>query len=143
MRIAGPAALSLVVGLSLLSGCSVLKAAIAPTEQPVAEACAVLDSRELAAAMKPIVKAMNGADTPKSASKTFDEFAKTFEASIEEVENPRVKTQAQLTSIAVRNLAAEFRTFKPTRQHRDSTKEDLDTVQKEAGKLADLCDWER
>lgn len=131
--------IGLVVGCVLLSGCSVLKLAITPPEQPVSAACLAFDNKSLASAMKTLEK--KAESSPKTAAKAFDAFTTVFEAGIVNVENTAVKTRAQLTSIAMRNLAAELRTFKPDQAHRNALKDDLTKLKTQTTKLSELCGW--
>ncbi|MCB0913719.1 MAG: hypothetical protein KDB60_19105 [Propionibacteriaceae bacterium] len=131
----------LVASSVLLSGCSVLKAAVSPPQQSVADACAVLDSKRLSAAGKALDKAASGSFEPKAAAKAFDSFTTVLEAAITKVDNTEVKTRAQLASIAARNFAAELRTFKSDQTHLRNLKDDLESVKKQTTKLQKLCGW--
>ena len=140
MRTAAPTAISLAVGLVLLPGCSLLRLAAPEPVQSVGQACANVDNKKLAAVVKTLEKSVGGT-SPKAAGNAFDTFTTVFEAGIEKVENPTVKVQAQLTSIAMRNFAAELRTFKPDRAHASHLKDDLEDVKKQVTKLDELCGW--
>jgi len=133
------AAAGLVAGSVLLSGCAVLGFAATP-EQSVAEACASFDGKKMNAALKTLRKSAPKGSSLKTLAKAADTFTTVLEDGIAKVENPTVKMRAQMTSIALRNVAAEFRTFKPNRTHLDHLKADIDDLTRQSDKLQKLCE---
>lgn len=138
MRTAASTAISLAASLVLLPGCSLLRLTASEPAQSVGQACASFDNEKLAAAVKTLEKSVGGRSA-KAAGKAFDTFSAVFETDIEKVENPTVKVQAQLTSIAMRNVAAELRTYKPNQTHARHLKDDYEDLKKQVTKLNTLC----
>ncbi|MCB0911345.1 MAG: hypothetical protein KDB60_07005 [Propionibacteriaceae bacterium] len=135
------ALVGLVASSVLLSGCSVLKAAVSPPEQSVADACASFGTPKVINAVISFSQDAKNARTGKELGKALDSLATPLEAATRKVENQKVKVQTEMTTIALRNFAAEARRFKPTAKNRSAVLDDAATAEKQLKKLADLCTW--
>jgi flagellar hook-basal body complex protein FliE len=130
----------LAVSAALLSGCSVVGAAV--TQNKTA-ACAVLASDMRSASTELSSAFSQVASDPAAGEAALASFATKLEASVKKVSNTQVKASAQKAVDSVKALDAELKKYTADPSDTaalDALQADAKDVQSTFGKLGSLCE---